>query len=137
MPTAADIMCQDVVTLPPTSTLSEAIDLLVGNHISGAPVVDASGKLVGVITEFALLDVLFDPQLKDDKVANYMTEEVYTVSEEDTLTRVIHLFALYRVRRVPVVRDGKLIGIISRRDVLRWASEGRLKSDVTRRATTS
>ena len=123
MPLASDIMCRDVVTLNPTSTLAEAIDLLVNRKISGAPVVDQDGQLVGVITEFALLDVLFEPELKEAFVADYMTEDLHTVAEEDSLTRVIHLFALYRVRRLPVVREGRITGIISRRDVLRSAGD--------------
>ena len=121
MPTISDIMHSEVVTLSPDTTLGDAITLLCEHSISGAPVVSDEGKLVGVISEFALMDVLFDPNLKNAKVSQYMTPEVHCLTEDDTLTEAVHMFAIYGVRRLPVVRNGKLIGIVSRRDLMQYS----------------
>ncbi len=118
MLTVSDIMQKDVVTFRPETTLSEAIAVLCDRHISGAPVVSVDNRVVGVISELALMDVLFDMGLKKQKLAQYMSTEVHTISEKSSLTQAVHMFLLYRVRRLPVVCDGKLVGIVSRRDLL-------------------
>ena len=118
MLTVSDIMRREVVTLHPESTLAEAISTLCKRGISGAPVVIDDQHLVGVITEFALLDVLFEPTLKNAPVADYMTAEVYSLAEEDSLTQAVHMIVLYGLRQLPVVRDGRLVGVVARRDLL-------------------
>ncbi len=118
-----DVMNSSVVTLPRTATLHQATTLLAANHISGVPVVDDKDELVGMISELALFDVLFDPTIQHHQVDEYMTREVFTVAEDDSLTDVAHRFAYHGVRRFPVVRDGKLIGIVTRRDLLAFCQE--------------
>jgi len=114
----ADIMQKDVVTFRPETTLGEAIAVLCDRHMSGAPVVSADNRIVGVISELALMDVLFDMELKSKELAPYMSTEVHTINEQSSLTQAVHMFYLYQVRRLPVVRDDKLVGIVSRRDLL-------------------
>ncbi len=118
MQTVSDIMRREVIAFRPDTTLGEAIAILSEQNISGAPVLSEEGKLVGVISEFALMDVLFDPELKDAKVSQYMTREVHCLTEKDSLTQAVHMFAIYRVRRLPVMRDEELAGIITRRDLM-------------------
>lgn len=125
MTTARDIMTPDPTTVPGNATLAEAIQLLVEREWSGVPVVEG-GELVGVISELALFDVLFDPRLKTALVRDHMTQEAFTVDEGDSLGHVAHMFALYGIRRLPVMSDGRLVGLISRRDLLRFA----LRNDV-------
>lgn len=114
----SNIMQRDVVALHPETTLGEAVELLCAHHVSAAPVVSDGSRLVGIISEFALMDVLFDPALRETPVSQYMTVEVHTLDEKDSLAKVVHLFALYGVRLLPVVHDGQLAGIVSRRDLL-------------------
>lgn len=120
MTIARDIMTADPATVAADATLAEAMRLLVEREWSGVPVVDGD-ELVGVISELALFDVMFDPQLKTALVRDHMTRDVYTVDENDPLGHVAHMFALYGIRRLPVMRGGQLAGLISRRDLLRFA----------------
>jgi CBS domain-containing protein len=119
MLTAGAIMTSDLLTLGPDSSIEEAIEILLAKEISGLPVVDAAGRLVGVITEFALLAVAYDQRVKNHTVSQHMTRDVITVDVNDPLSRVADVCIVHRVRRVPVMKNGRLVGLIARRDVLR------------------
>lgn len=119
MLTAGAIMTPDLVTVRPELSVQEAIDVLLTQQISGLPVTDDDGRLVGVITEFALLAVAYDKRVKNHKVSHHMTREVITVDVDDPISRIADLCIVHRVRRVPVMKNGRLVGIIARRDVLR------------------
>jgi len=119
MLTAGSIMTTDLVTVRPDSSIEEAIESLLSQRISGLPVIDDDGRLVGVITEFALLAVTYDKRVKNHTVSQHMTREVITVDVNDPVSRIADLCIVHRVRRVPVMQDGRLIGVIARRDVLR------------------
>jgi CBS domain-containing protein len=119
MLTAADIMNKTLTIIRPEATITEATELLLKEEISGLPVVDHSGHLVGVITEFALLAMVYDRSVQDHSVAQHMTREVITVDVDDPLSRIADLCIVHRVRRLPVMRDGRLVGLIARRDVLK------------------
>ena len=122
MPTAVDILSQDLVSVDAESTVGDTIDLLVREGIGGAPVM-RDGQLVGIVTELELFDVLFDPKLRQRPVSEVMETNVCTIDESESLTQVVHTIALHGVRRLPVLRDGKTIGIISRRDLLKFSAE--------------
>jgi CBS domain-containing protein len=119
MLTAGAIMTSDLITVRPEASIEDAIELLLGQQISGLPVTDDDGRLVGVITEFALLAVTYDRRVKNHTVSQHMTREVITVDIDDPVSRVADLCIVHRVRRVPVMKDGRLVGVIARRDVLR------------------
>jgi CBS domain-containing protein len=119
MLTAGAIMTPELVTLGPDASIEEAIETLLAKEISGLPVVDETGRLVGVITEFALLAVAYDQRVKDHTVAQHMTRDVISVDVNDPLSRVADVCIVHRVRRVPVMQNGRLVGLIARRDVLR------------------
>jgi CBS domain-containing protein len=119
MLTAGAIMTTDLVTVRPDVSIEEAIEILLSQSISGLPVTDDDGRLVGVITEFALLAVTYDKRVKNHTVSQHMTREVITVDINDPISRIADLCIVHRVRRVPVMQDGRLIGVIARRDVLR------------------
>jgi CBS domain-containing protein len=119
MLTAGAIMTTDLVTVRPDVSIEEAIEILLNQSISGLPVVDDDGRLVGVITEFALLAITYDKRVKNHTVSQHMTREVITVDVNDPISRIADLCIVHRVRRVPVMQDGRLIGVIARRDVLR------------------
>jgi CBS domain-containing protein len=119
MLTAGAIMTTDIVTSRPNVSIEAAIDALLAEEISGLPVIDDDGRLVGVITEFALLAVAYDRRVKNHTVSQHMTRDVISVDIDDPISRVADLCIVHRFRRVPVMKDGRLVGIISRRDVLR------------------
>lgn len=119
MLTANDIMTDHLVTIRPDAPIEEAIELLLDREISGLPVTDDDGCLVGIITEFALLAMVYDQQVKNHTVDQHMTRELITVDAADPISRVADLCIVHRVRRLPVMKNGRLAGIIARRDVLK------------------
>lgn len=123
MHTARDVMCSDVITIPVDSTVADAIGILLDRGISGAPVVDAAGSLVGIVSELQLLEAVYTPEIMGHPLHNFITKNVLTVTEETLLTDVATILVLHRIRRVPVVRGARVIGIIARRDLLRYAVE--------------
>jgi CBS domain-containing protein len=86
-------------------------------------VADEKGHLIGVITEFALLGVVYDQKIKNQTVGQHMTRELITVDISDPVSRIADLCIVHRVRRVPVMKNGRLVGVIARRDVLRALHE--------------
>lgn len=119
MLTAGCIMTSDMVTVRPDMLIEDAIELLLKERISGLPVVDDQGGLIGVVTEFALLAIAYDKRVKHQTVGEHMTRDVITVDMDDPISRVADLCIVHRVRRVPVMQSGRLVGVIARRDVLR------------------
>jgi CBS domain-containing protein len=139
---AADVMTTEVVTVGPDASILEAARLMLQRKISGLPVVDAAGTLVGIVTEGDFLrrqeigtqrhrprwlEFILGPgrlateyaQTSGRKVEEVMTAELQTVAEDTPLEKVVHLMERYRIKRLPVVRDGKLVGIVSRANLLR------------------
>lgn len=129
VPTARDIMTRSVVTLSPALRAVEAAGILLEHKISGAPVVDEEGKLLGILSEYDCLRAVASAEYDlDDRdsvvhVEELMTREVHTVSPEIDLFGLAHEFVTLRVRRFPVVEEERLIGQVSRRDALGAAYE--------------
>ena len=120
--TAADIMTKKVVTLSPDTDVYEAMRTLLKKKISGAPVVDKDGTIVGILSEKDCLKVLtaeaFDGVPKGT-VASYMTRTVESIGPAASIHDVVNCFLQNYFRRLPVVdRDGRLLGQVSRRDVV-------------------
>lgn len=118
---AKDIMVTKLVTLTPDMGLRVAAKLLLKNKISGAPVVDEQGALLGVFSEkdvmTALIDAVYD-DLPDGVVGSYMQDHPKTITEDLDLLSIVHIFKNEPYRRLAVVRGEKLVGQISRRDVM-------------------
>jgi len=117
--TAKDIMTQPVVTANDQMILTDAIKLLLRWHIYSMPVVDSSGKLVGLLTEDDVVNSAFSGNAKDTIVREVMDTKVKTYSPDARVEEIVNNFAAGQVRSVPVMEGGKIIGIISRRDVIR------------------
>ena len=138
---ALQAMTHPVVTVPADATVFGAADILLGSRISAAPVVDADGKLVGIVSEADLMNrpevgtvpakswlqrLLTDNALlardyirsHSHRVADVMTREVITAGERTQLAEIAKLMERHRIKRVPIVRDGKVIGIVSRANLL-------------------
>ena len=122
-----EYMATRLVTLKPNTNVVEAMDQLLKARISGAPVVDDDGALVGILSEVDLMQVIVQDSYYDEGIGivrDYMRTEVDTVSPELDIYTVAEMFINQRRRRYPVVGEsGRLVGQISRRDVLR-AAEG-------------
>lgn len=119
MLTAEQIMTPHVITIGPKATIHEAIQMLLDKGISGLPVVEPDGSLVGILTEYALLAMAYDKGVTHQTVAQHMTREVISVDAKAPVNRVADQFIVNRVRRLPVIDEGRLVGLISRVDVLR------------------
>ena len=112
--TALDIMTPDPVTFRAETTVHEAAQTLAEHRISGAPVVDEGGSIVGIVSEY---DLIARP---GNTVREVMTREVVSVPDTATLDRVRAILVSQRLKRVPVVNaQGQLVGLISRADLVR------------------
>lgn len=115
-------MTRDLVTLSPDTELTRAVATLLRENVSGAPVTDAQGKLVGILTAKdcfrAVLHASYHQEL-GNTVATYMTQEVETLDAGTGLVTAAERFMDSPVRRFPVLRDGRLVGILTRMDLLR------------------
>ncbi len=120
--TAKEAMSRGLITLHPEMDVLEALRILVQERISGAPVLDQVGNLVGILTERDCMRIALDAgYFSEDggRVDKFMSTEVVTVDAHTPITEVAERFAMSHFRRLPVVEQGKLIGIITRRDVLK------------------
>ncbi len=116
---ARDVMSTNVIAIHESTTVEEAIRTLLRHKISGAPVIDDQGLVVGVVTEYQFLETVYDASVKDHIVSDLMTRDLLTVEEETRLPDIANLFVMHRVRRIPVLRDGMPVGVVSRNDLLR------------------
>jgi len=116
---AKDVMSRTVTTIHAGKTLLEAIKLLVCNEISGMPVVDEKEKMIGIITEKDVLNFIFSGNLKNTRVEEIMTKKVVSFSPETNVDTIALSIGHNRFRRVPIVEGDKVVGIISRRDIIR------------------
>ena len=119
--TAADMMAKRLVTVRPDDAVEDAVRRLVRKGHSGAPVVDASGALVGVMTEHDCIRVMAQAVAEgwpSGKVEDQMTREVETVAPTEDALALSTRFTRGRHRRLLVVDGGRLVGLVSRRDLL-------------------
>jgi len=129
IPTVREIMIRSVVSLRPDMAASDAAKLLVKHQISGAPVLDPEGRLVGMLSEFDLLRVAavagyeMLAHAAQETVAELMSTSVTTVSPDLDLFGLAHEFMRLRMRRFPVLENERLIGQVSRRAALQAVLE--------------
>jgi CBS domain-containing protein len=134
-------MTKHVISIAPSASVVQAIRTMLKNRISGLPVVDRRGKLVGIVTEgdflhrqeigtdikrHAWFDAMFGPEQSANDyvrahgitVGELMTRSPITVNESASLDQVVRLMERHRIKRVPVLRKGKIVGIISRANLM-------------------
>jgi CBS domain-containing protein len=109
---AKDIMTRDVITVSSTTTVKKLAMMLIKNQISGAPVAGKNGKIVGVVSEADIVSK------KGKDVKAIMTKQVISVSENDSVEKIAQLMTRHRIKRLPVMRDEKIVGIVSRADIV-------------------
>ena len=117
-------MARRLVTLRPETNIYQAVDLLIDRAISGAPVVDSSGALVGVLSEKDCMQVLtrsaFEDLPSDVTVGDLMSKDPVTVRDDQAVIHAAEIFLSKAFRRLPVLNQkGDLVGQLSRRDVLK------------------
>jgi CBS domain-containing protein len=138
---AADIMTREVICVRPDETIDAAIDLMLSKHISGLPVIDDKRRLVGMLTEG---DLLRRPEIgtqrerspwrdafartrgqarnyvqsHGERVKDVMTQTPVVVAEDTPLDEIVQLMETRHIKRLPVTREGEVIGLVGRADVL-------------------
>ena len=121
-PMIDDYMTRELVTFAPTDDIHKAIELLIGNRISGAPVVDEHGCLVGILTKQDCFKVVFQSSYHQDwggHVADFMSPQVETLASGMNVIAAAETFAGSQFKSYPVLNEGRLVGIVSRLDILR------------------
>lgn len=118
----SDYMAASLITFKPEMEMRKAVSYLVENRISGAPVVDDHGNLVGMLSEQDCMKVALNAGYYNDfggMVKDYMNPTVTTIDADTSILKLAQLFIDSPFRRYPVVQNNRLVGQISRRDVLR------------------
>ncbi len=110
---AREIMTPNVISVREGSSVEDAARLLARHRISGLPVVNEAGGLVGMLTDHDLISK------EGQRVGDIMSRSVISVSVDTQAEEVAHLLAIQHIRRVPVLQGGKVVGILSRSDLVR------------------
>lgn len=123
-----DYMTTNLITFREDQSVLEVMQTLIDNKISGAPVVNEKNELLGIISDSDCMKEIsesryFNMPIGDDKVGEYMETEVSTISKDANIFDCASLFYKHDCRRFPVLENGKLIGQISRKDILCAALE--------------
>ncbi|MDQ6848043.1 MAG: CBS domain-containing protein [Candidatus Dormibacteraeota bacterium] len=111
--TVADVMVSNVLVVHSGDSIDDAVALIVDSRITGVPVVDEEHHILGIVAESDVLGKL------GQTVDEVMTRDVITTTEEATLDSAAEIMLTRRIRRLPVARDGRLVGILTRADLLR------------------
>lgn len=129
---AKDIMTKDVISVNRETPIYEAVELLIKNQITGMPVVDDDMTLVGVISEKDCLRLFYaDEEEKNKTVQHFMTQPAIHYNENDSLKTICDFMMINYFRRVPVTsKNGKLVGILSRPDVIKHILQQRREETV-------
>ena len=117
-----EFMAKDLITFTPDTPIELAMESFLNNKISGAPIVNEEGQLVGVLSEKDCMRTLFESSYYNNLggyVKEYMSTNLTTVDIHETLSNIVDQFMKSRYRRFPVIKGNKLVGQISRRDVIR------------------
>ena len=109
---AKQIMTKDVVTVTPTTSVKDLARIFIRNQISGAPVVDETGKILGIVSEADIVSK------RARQVRSIMSKKVISIEEETPVEKIARLMTTYRLHRLPVSRGRRLVGIVSRADIV-------------------
>ena len=116
---AKDIMTRDVITVDATMTVKKLAMTLIKNQISGAPVAGKNGKIVGVVSEADIIGK------KGKDVKSIMSKKVISVTEETPVQDMAQLMTVHKITRLPVMRGDKVVGVVSRADIVNTIALGK------------
>lgn len=122
LPVVSDFMDKSFSTVTPTTRIGAAIELMLKKGLTGILVVDEETRLVGILSEKDCLKILLQEgfhRMPDDRVSSYMHKSLKTIDSGRDIIQVAQIFLENTFRRLPVVDDGKLVGQITRRDIVR------------------
>lgn len=125
-PTVDDYMARDLITFLPEDDIHTVVKVLLDARISGAPVVDRKGRLVGVVSKKDCLEVLYSTGYHQDwggRVEDYMSKDVTTIDSGTDIVKAADMFMNSTFRRFPILKNGRMTGQISRADLLRALEE--------------
>lgn len=109
---AKNIMTRDIVTVSPGMKVKDLAMTLIKNQISGAPVVGKNGKIVGVVSEADIV------AKKGKDVKSIMSKKIISITEETPVEEIARLMNTHRIKRLPVMNGGEVVGIVSRADIV-------------------
>ena len=115
---ARDIMTKDIITVAPTMTVKLLAKTLVKNQISGAPVADKNGKIIGIVSEADII------AKKGKDVRSIMSKKVINIPEDIPVEEIAQLMTTHSIKRVPVMHHAKVVGIVSRADIISAIARG-------------
>ncbi len=123
-------MKTNVISVEKDTEIYEAIRIMLDNNITGLPVANEYQTLAGVITEKDVLRLLYDSDDLPGTVESFMTRDVICFDKEDSLIDIVDSFISNHFRRVPILDEDKLVGIISRKDIIAYILQLRRKATV-------
>ena len=115
---AKDIMTRDIISVSPGMTIKSLAMTLIKNQISGAPVTDKNGKIIGVVSEADIV------AKKGKDVKAIMSKKIISVREDTAVEEIAQLMTTHRIKRVPVMRERSVVGIVSRADIVSAIARG-------------
>jgi CBS domain-containing protein len=124
---AEDVMKSVLYIVRRTTSIYEAINILASRNLTALPVVDEFMVLLGIISEKDMLELLYDPQAQPGLVQEYMTEEVIGFAPGTPLNEICDCLVKNSFRRVPILDRGKLVGVISRSDIMAYIMKNRMR----------
>jgi CBS domain-containing protein len=116
---AKDIMTKDVITVGPAASVKELAKTLVRQQISGAPVMNKKGQIVGIVSE---ADIVAN---KGKQVKDIMSKKVSSIAEDTPVEEIAALMTAHKISRLPVMRGQKLVGLVSRADIVGAIAAGK------------
>ena len=116
---AKDIMTRNVISVTKDTPIIQAIELIANNNITGIPVVENDMNLIGILSEKDVLSLIYTPEDESKTVNDFMTQPPIFFDEDESLLDVCDCLINHYFRRIPVTSRGKLVGIITRSDIVR------------------
>ncbi len=123
-------MATEVVSFAPDDDIVQAMRVLLERDVSGAPVLDDSGQVLGMLSQKDCFEIMYKTAYHQDwggKVEQYMSRKVDSIDADSTILDAADRFLHSSYRRFPVMRDGRLVGLISRQDIMRALDEHYLR----------
>src|SRR5262245_20101337 len=128
MPTARDVMATDVLTIPHTASVGEAIQMVLAGEVECAPVIDGRGRLLGFVSEAQLLVVFYDDEVREERITACLSDDVVSIEADTPLTDVGRKLNRSGAPRLAVLENGRLVGTISRADLVQHIAAAPLAS---------